>query len=117
MSPCNSTHGAVAAGRLLNRTTSGSGLPRPPQQAQQHAQQAQQQEGGPSPRLPSATKSVLSMANRARELLRRQGVIEQEVQDRWESGATSGDAWAGRALKGVLIDMRGRFKYCVLRVR
>ncbi|KAL4853598.1 hypothetical protein ACK3TF_005430 [Chlorella vulgaris] len=116
MSPCNSTHGAVAAGRLLNRTTSGSGLPRPPQQAQQAQQQAQQQEGGPSPRLPSATKSVLSMANRARELLRRQGVIEQEVQDRWESGATSGDAWAGRALKGVLIDMRGRFKYCVLRV-
>lgn len=71
----------------------------------------------PSPRLPSATKSVLSLASKAQELLRQQGAIEAEVQDRWQRGATAGEAWAGRGLRGVAIDMWGRFRYCVLRVR
>jgi hypothetical protein len=39
-------------------------------------------QGAPSPLLPSATKSVLSMAHKARDLLQKQGAIEQAVQDR-----------------------------------
>lgn len=39
-------------------------------------------QAAPSPRLPSATKSVLSMASKAQDLLQKQGAIEQEVQDR-----------------------------------
>ena len=35
----------------------------------------------------------------------------------WERSCTASDAWAGRHLRGVQIDMWGRFKYCVLRVR
>ncbi|EFN59520.1 hypothetical protein CHLNCDRAFT_56794 [Chlorella variabilis] len=114
MSPGNSAHGAIAAGRLLHRTGSGGGGWQRPQHQHQH--QHQHGQAAPSPRLPSATKSVLSMASKAQDLLQKQGAIEQEVQDRWERSCSASDAWAGRNLRGVQIDMWGRFKYCVLRV-
>ena len=36
---------------------------------------------------------------------------------RWDRSCTASDIWAGRGLKPVQIEMRGRFKYCVLRIR
>ena len=36
---------------------------------------------------------------------------------RWDRSRTAEDAWAGRHLQAARIDMRGRFKFCVLRVR
>lgn len=36
---------------------------------------------------------------------------------RWERTRSAGGGWAGASLQAVRIDMYGRFKYCVLRVR
>lgn len=66
---------------------------------------------------PSATKMVLSMVSRARDLLQKQQEIEQEVQSRWERSMCGGDgeAWAGQHLRPVRIGMSGRFRFVVLR--
>lgn len=124
MSPGPSTHGAAAAGQLLQRTTSSSSAaaldpggegqqaqPRQPRRSNTWAAQGASPLNGLA-----ATRSVLTLANKAQDLLQKQRAIEQAEQDRWDRSRTAEDAWAGRHLQAARIDMRGRFKFCVLRV-
>ncbi|KAL4431214.1 hypothetical protein ABPG75_006470 [Micractinium tetrahymenae] len=127
MSPGGSAHGArgAEAALRLQRATSG-GLPPAcagagagrgqAAERRQHGGNGWQGGAAPSPRGPSATRTVLSMASKARDLLQKQGAIEAEVEDRWERARSAGGSWVGASLQAVCIDMYGRFKYCVLRV-
>lgn len=92
MSPGNSAHGGRGAEAALR---GGGGLPPVPGRGAAAAAAEGRQHGGagwqggtaPSPRGPSATRTVLSMASKARDLLQKQGAIEAEVEDRWVVGA------------------------------
>lgn len=66
--------------------------------------------------LPSATKQVLSVAVRARELLHMQHQIESDAAAAWERSCTAGESWAATHLEPVRIQMFGRFPYVVMRI-
>lgn len=65
-----------------------------------------------------ATRDILSVAFRGRELMEAQKEIEKAAMARWEQieRACSGSLWAGGQLTAVEIDMYGRFTYVLIRV-
>jgi hypothetical protein len=65
-----------------------------------------------------ATRDILSVAFRGKELMEAQKEIEKAAMARWEQieRACSGSVWAGANLTAVEIDMYGRFIYVLLRV-
>lgn len=69
----------------------------------------------PSPIGAAATREVLSMVGRGRQLLQRQLEIETAASELWEQSC-AGSPWAGTYLAPVAIDMFGRFTYVIVRV-
>lgn len=92
LSPGNSAHGGRGAqAALLAGCGPSPGAGRgQAAEGRQHGGVARQGGTAPSPRGPSATRTVLSMANKARDLLQKQGAIEAEVEDRWVPGVGRG---------------------------
>ena len=101
VSPGNSTHG----GALLRR---GSGSV--------HGGTALRGSGGRGAPLPDATAGVLRVASKARDLLQKQEAIEEAAAALWEASVSASEAWAGRELVPVQIDLWGRYPYVVIRV-
>lgn len=76
--------------------------------------------GGRNASNPAATRDLLSVAIRGRELMQRQTELEKEAAARWEEiernccgGAST---WAGNIVPPVDIAMQGKFYFVVLRM-
>lgn len=65
--------------------------------------------------MPSATRHIMKVASRARDLLKKQAQVEADTKARLEESFAGAEVWAGALMGAVKIDMYGKFTYVILR--